>query len=111
MERTLIAMSHIQYKDTALTPLIGEKIIAAMKGRDHDGFTGPDPEKAIFGGKVGFEEKFYVYKQFEKSQEYLDHVNTILEWETEIQKETQEPQTEVEEINDLFERITKVSTQ
>ena len=73
-------LGELGYKNTELVPLWFAKIDALIA--DEYVHQGVSFGQAVYGGMKGFVPRHYIYRGFEDSMEFKEHMQTLIDWNT-----------------------------
>ena len=90
MQQSARIMGEIGYKNNDMIAAQIQKVEFMLAERETDQLRKPLDrtwEQTVYGGMENLYPKHYVYNGFQDNEEFMQHVKTILDWETSIHDE------------------------
>lgn len=88
-------LGSLGYKNSELFEVWFDKLTQMYSERNEQSkfMAGPSYEKSVYGNMTNFEPRHYIYQGYQTSNEFRDHLETLMQFETEQKSVSEDPAT------------------
>ena len=99
-------LGELGYKNTDLLPFWFAKIDAMLSDVRVEQTS--DFDSAVYGGMKNFVPRHYIYRGFEENEEFKEHMQTLLEWQTDPSRSAHMTPVDDKEVQEIELAMTRV---